>query len=74
MLLLGGFVFLIGWLVGVVLLWTSKIWTLRDKLIGTLVVPGGHFVSAAVLLTAVDSRKSCVTQHSSIRVGTCPAR
>ncbi len=24
-----------------VLLWSSRIWTLRDKLIGTLVLPGG---------------------------------
>lgn len=30
-----------GWLVGVVLLWTSRVWTIKDKLVGTLVVPGG---------------------------------
>lgn len=48
LLLLGGFVFLVGWLVGVVLLWTSNVWTLRDKLIGTFVIPGG--LAAAVLL------------------------
>jgi hypothetical protein len=41
LLLFGGFVFGIGWLAGVVLLWSSRAWTLRDKLIGTLVVPGG---------------------------------
>lgn len=41
LLLLGGFVFLVGWLAGVVLLWSSNLWTRRDKLIGTLVVPGG---------------------------------
>ena len=41
LLLIGGFIVIIGWLGGVALLWTSKIWTLRDKLIGTLVVPGG---------------------------------
>jgi uncharacterized membrane protein len=63
LLLVGGFVFIVGWLVGVVLLWTSRIWTLRDKLIGTLVVPGGLFVSAAVLLTAVGSGESCVTEQ-----------
>lgn len=27
----------IGWLVGVVFLWTSKAWTRRDRLTGTLV-------------------------------------
>jgi hypothetical protein len=41
LLLLGGFIAGIGWVVGAVLLWTSRIWTLRDKLIGTLVMPGG---------------------------------
>lgn len=48
LLLLGGFVFLVGWLVGVVLLWSSSIWTLRDKLIGTFVIPGG--LAGGVLL------------------------
>ena len=41
LLLLGGFVFLVGWFAGVVLLWSSSLWTRRDKLIGTLVIPGG---------------------------------
>lgn len=41
LLLVGGFFAGIGWVVGVVLLWTSAAWTVRDKLIGTLVVPGG---------------------------------
>jgi uncharacterized membrane protein len=59
LLLIGGFVFVVGWLVGVVLLWTSKIWTLRDKLIGTLVVPGGLFLSVGLLLTGVGSGESC---------------
>ena len=41
-LLLGGIVVLvIGWVVGVVLLWTSDRWSTRDKLIGTLLWPGG---------------------------------
>jgi hypothetical protein len=41
LLLLGGFLFLVGWFAGVVLLWSSSLWTRRDKLIGTLVIPGG---------------------------------
>ena len=40
LLLIGGFT-IIGWFVGVVLLWISDAWTTRDKIIGTLVVPGG---------------------------------
>jgi Protein of unknown function (DUF1700) len=42
LLLVGGVVLpVIGWFVGVVLLWSSSVWTAREKLIGTLVVPGG---------------------------------
>jgi hypothetical protein len=33
---------LIFWPVGVVLLWISDVWTTREKLIGTLVPPGGY--------------------------------
>jgi hypothetical protein len=33
---------LLFWPVGVVLLWMSDAWTTRDKLIGTLVPPGGY--------------------------------
>jgi hypothetical protein len=32
---------LLGWVIGVVLLWMSATWTSREKLIGTFVVPGG---------------------------------
>jgi uncharacterized membrane protein len=42
----------VGWLVGVVLLWASSIWTTKDKLIGTLVVPGGLLLSAVLPLMA----------------------
>ena len=37
----GGFIFGVGWLVGLILLWSSRAWTTRDKWIGTLVIPGG---------------------------------
>jgi HAAS len=42
----------IGWLVGVILLWSSRAWTTRDKLIGTLVLPGGLFLTVLLLLLA----------------------
>lgn len=32
---------IVGWLVGVVLLWASQAWSVGQKLLGTLVVPGG---------------------------------
>lgn len=42
LLLIGGLIVpLVGWMVGVVLLWVSNAWNVRDKIIGTLFVPGG---------------------------------
>ena len=42
LLLIGGIVLpVLGWVVGAVLLWASARWTTRDKVIGTLVFPGG---------------------------------
>jgi uncharacterized membrane protein len=42
MLLVGGLMVpIVGWLIGVVLLWVSNAWNVRDKVIGTLFVPGG---------------------------------
>jgi hypothetical protein len=42
LLLLGGFIFLAGWLVGLILLWASPRWRWPDKLLGTLVWPFGY--------------------------------
>jgi hypothetical protein len=39
----------LGWLVGVVLLWTSPKWTTREKWVGTLILPGG--LAPAVFFT-----------------------
>jgi hypothetical protein len=33
LLLLGGFVFVVGWFLGVGLLWSSSTWRVRDKLL-----------------------------------------
>ncbi len=41
LLLVGGFIFYVGWLVGLVLLWSSRAWSVKDKWIGTLLIPGG---------------------------------
>ena len=42
MLLVGGLVLpVIGWVIGIVLLWTSNVWNVRDKVIGTIFFPGG---------------------------------
>jgi HAAS len=48
LLLLGGFIFAVGWVAGLVLLWHSRAWTTVEKWIGTLVIPGGLAASALV--------------------------
>jgi uncharacterized membrane protein len=59
LLLVGGVVIpVIGWLIGAVLLWVSRSWTLRDKLVGTLVLPGG-LLAAAWLVIAPVTIQTC---------------
>ena len=41
------------WLVGVVLLWISSAWTRREKVIGTLVIPGGLALPMFLLAVTV---------------------
>jgi hypothetical protein len=41
LLLFGGFIYLAGWVVGVLLLWRSDRWTTVEKWFGTLVLPFG---------------------------------
>ena len=57
----GSLVPLAGWLLGVVLLWTSQRWSRGEKLLGTLVVPlgpGGVLYAAAYLFPRAET---CVT-------------
>jgi hypothetical protein len=57
-LLFGGvFITVVGRFIGVVLLWNSRIWTARDKLIGTLVLPGG-LAAPVFLFLGVGSSSS----------------
>jgi uncharacterized membrane protein len=49
----------VGWIVGVILLWASQAWTTRDKLIGTLVLPGGLLLPFGLGFIA-DSGTACV--------------
>jgi hypothetical protein len=41
LLLFGGLFVGVGWIIGLIFLWSSRVWTTRDKWIGTLFVPGG---------------------------------
>jgi hypothetical protein len=61
LLLLGGFIFGIGWFVGLILLWSSRVWTTRDKWIGTLVIPGGLATGVLIGLIAIGAptKKLC---------------
>ncbi len=50
LLLVGGIVPpVVGWFVGVALLWSSNVWTPRHKLLATLVIPGGLLVPVLLL-------------------------
>ena len=63
LLLIGGIVIpVVGWLVGVVLLWVSSAWTARQKLLGTLVVPGGLALPVSLLVFATSSDSTCYQQ------------
>lgn len=53
LLLAGGLVIPVaGWLIGVVLLWISNAWNVRDKVIGTLFWPGGLGIPVALIILA----------------------
>lgn len=59
LLFIGGVILpVIGWLIGVVILWSSAAWTTREKWIGTLVVPFG-LALPAFLLTIGTSSEGC---------------
>lgn len=72
LLLVGGVIVpLIGWIVGAVLLWTSRVWTIRDKLIGTLLIPGGLALPILAFVT-VASACSDVAQSGGSQIRPCP--
>jgi hypothetical protein len=59
LLLVGGVLIpVVGWIVGALLLWISRAWTVRDKIWGTLVLPGG-LLPAAWLVFAPVTVESC---------------
>jgi len=49
------------WPIGVILLWTSTAWNTRDKLIGTLVPPGGYLGVSLLLFAGVGSYSTSST-------------
>ena len=57
LLAIGGFIVpVVGWLVGLVMLWYSRTWTLRDKLVGTFLLPAIALASVTIAtLTAIPA-------------------
>ena len=71
-LLIGGIVLpIVGWVVGVVMLWVSRVWTVRDKVIGTLVLPLGLAPALvySVLVLSLPARKCFSVTTSPLAAG-----
>jgi hypothetical protein len=45
----------LGWFIGIVLLWISDAWNTRDKLFGTLLFPGGLLIPVALGVLASEA-------------------
>jgi len=58
LIMLGGFAFGFGWLVGLYGLWSSRRWRIWDKLLGTFVWPGG-LLGTLYLFGASASSTAC---------------
>lgn len=58
LILLGGFAFGFGWLVGLYGLWSSTTWRVWDKLLGTFIWPGG-LLGTFYLFLASSSATTC---------------
>ena len=72
LLTIGSAIFLVGWLAGVVCLWSSQRWRTWEKVVGTLVVPGGPLgmLWVATLLPAQSCFSSSVSDSSGETRGT----
>lgn len=66
-ILLGGagiLVPVLGWVVGVVLLWSSRVWTIAEKAIATLLTPGMLLIPVVLVLdSSSDVCTSTVINH-----------
>jgi hypothetical protein len=58
----------IGWLVGIGLLWSSRLWTIAEKLIATVLTPGMLLIPLVLLLdSSSDTCRSTVIDHNVVR-------
>lgn len=67
LLLLGGLVPVVGWVAGVVLLWSADRWSARQKLAGTLLTPGGFGGAFFVLVWSLLTSSASVSCDASGR-------
>ena len=67
-LTVGSVLFVVGWLVGVVLAWSSRRWTVGEKLLATLVFPGGP-AFAIFLAGTVTGTVSCSSSSETDGLG-----
>ena len=58
MLTVGSVIPVIGWVVGLILLWSSGVWRRSEKLLGTLIVPGGP---GLILLFGLIPSQTCIS-------------
>ena len=69
-LLWGGFLFGVGWFIGVAKLWNARAWTVREKAIGTLIVPFGLAGSVLFALRAISrGSRRCVSESVAVPAG-----
>ncbi|QYC37705.1 hypothetical protein Nocox_00330 [Nonomuraea coxensis DSM 45129] len=71
LLLVGGFLFGIGWLIGLILMWSSRRWSFGDKLLGTLLVPGGLALPVLMLTAGSQTCVGAATQGGGQAVMEC---
>jgi disulfide bond formation protein DsbB len=55
---------IVGWLLGVVIAWRSTVWTTRDKVVATVLGPGGLPTLVSVVLLDVTDAKGTLTSPS----------
>ena len=60
-----------GWVAGVVLLWSSPVWTTRDKWIGTLIIPGGLMLPVYLFLTPTQVCSTVTDSNNQVISDTC---
>jgi hypothetical protein len=51
----------VGWLLGVVIAWRSAVWTTRDKVVATVLGPGGLPTLASVLILDATHAKGAMS-------------